>query len=89
MTCTGLTLWRQWRLPVLDFTVFDFGLFVLAVALLGEWLLQRYGGSRTRWWGSVFAVGMLLGILTHWALGIPTVVGWALGLNAYPARPTC
>ena len=71
--------------------VFNMSIFDWVTSLLGAYLVGRFlfGIQKAGTW-ALFVVGWILfGIITHSIFGVPTMLGYYLGLNAIPERKEC
>ena len=70
--------------------LWNMSIFDWAASLLGAWLVGRWLGLK----GVAVWLGFLLawtafGVVTHLAVGVPTELGYKLGLNGPPKRESC
>jgi hypothetical protein len=68
---------------VAGMSVFDWLASLLGAALIGYYLFHL--GSALSWVAFIFA-WTVLGVLVHLAIGVPTMLGYYLGLNDRPPR---
>jgi hypothetical protein len=65
---------------ILDMSIFDWLISLLGAYLLGRWL-------KVKMWPLFLLCWILFGIAVHWIMGVPTMLGYYLGLNEKPVRP--
>jgi len=80
--CTAIQRLRKPK--ILNMSIFDWITSLLLAALLGYFLSIK--GSQ---WLPFLLAWTLLGVLTHYAFGINTMLGYYLGLNPVPIRQEC
>lgn len=78
---SALAALRSYR--VAGMALFDWTASLLAAALIGRFALRLRAAPE--WIAWIFA-WTAFGVLVHVALGVPTMLGYYLGLNARPAR---
>ena len=80
--CTPLEALRKPK--ILNMSIFDWVTSLLGAGIFGWWL----GIKGTQWlWFLVAWVAF--GVVTHYALGVHTMLGYYLGLNPVPQRGEC
>lgn len=78
--CTLLERWRQ------EYKFFGYG----AVDLFGTLIIAALFACYMKW--SVWKTGVgaiILGVIVHYLLGIPTKLNYTLGLSDMPVRKLC
>jgi len=64
---------------ILDMSIFDWAVSLLAAYYTGRWL-------KVKMW-PLFLLGWIaFGVIIHWMFGIPTMLGYYLGINTKPVR---
>lgn len=64
---------------ILDMSIFDWVASLLGAYFLGRWL-------NVKMW-PLFLLGWIaFGIIVHWMVGVPTMLGYYLGINEKPVR---
>jgi len=64
---------------IFDMSIFDWAMSLLAAYLVGLWFKVK------NW--PLFLIGWVgLGVAVHWAFGVPTMLGYYLGINDKPVR---
>lgn len=71
---------------ILDMSIFDW-----ATSLLGAWLVGRFllGLTGVGAWVLFILLWVALGVLVHWMLDVPTMLGYYLGISKKPQRNHC
>ena len=82
--CT--TLERLRKPKVADMSIFDWVASLLGAYIVGAWLLKLRG---TVAWAAFVAAWVGFGVAVHWWTGVPTMLGYYLGLNEKPVRAEC
>uniref|UniRef100_A0A6C0DTR2 Uncharacterized protein n=1 Tax=viral metagenome TaxID=1070528 RepID=A0A6C0DTR2_9ZZZZ len=78
--CTTLDRLRGPK--ILDMSIFDWVTSLAAATLVG-WLFGITGGAH---WVLFILAWILFGVVTHYAFGVKTMLGYYLGLNTKPLR---
>lgn len=83
-TCTWLDRVRKPK-------VFDMSIFDWATSLLGAWLIGRFllGLRGALVWVLFLLFWVALGVAVHWIMGVPTMLGYYMGVSAKPQRKAC
>jgi hypothetical protein len=71
---------------ILDMSIFDW-----VTSLLGAWLIGRFL-FRLRGvlaWVAFLLFWVALGVAIHWMFGVPTMLGYYLGVSVKPKRKEC
>jgi hypothetical protein len=78
------TLLERLRQPkIANMSIFDWVTSLLAAYAVGAYILRIR--TVTSW--AFFLLGWIaFGIATHWAVGVPTMLGYYLGINEKPKR---
>lgn len=71
---------------VADMPIFDWAGSLLAAFLIGKYVL---GIRNILTWIAWILVWTAFGIIVHYILGVRTMLGYYLGINARPARKEC
>lgn len=80
------TLDRLRKPKIADMSIFDWVTSLVVAYMVGAWLLRLRGFII---W-SVFIVAWVgLGVAVHWWTGVPTMLGYYVGLNEKPVRVAC
>lgn len=71
---------------ILDMSIFDW-----VTSLFGAWLIGYFiiGIRSLGAWVLFFVLWVALGVLIHWMLGVPTMLGYYLGISGKPKRKQC
>lgn len=69
---------------VAGMALFDWTASLLAAALIGRYALGL--GASPAAWAAWIAAWVAFGVLVHVALGVPTTLGYYLGVNARPEK---
>jgi hypothetical protein len=78
----ALTTIEALRKPkILDMSIFDW-----VTSLLGAWLVGVFFRVRGWMWPPFLLFWVFLGVFTHLAFGVNTMLGYYLGLNPKPQR---
>lgn len=64
---------------IFDMSIFDWVLSLLGMYLIGLWL-------KVRNWPLYILGWVAFGVATHWVFGVPTMLGYYLGINEKPLR---
>jgi hypothetical protein len=75
-TLRGPKLWNM--------SIFDW-----VASLLGAWLVGRWLGFKGMAWLGFLLAWTAFGVVVHLAVGVPTELGYKLGLNGPPERTPC
>lgn len=62
--------------------LFDWATSLFAAALIGRYVLDL--GAAPAAWAAWIVVWVAFGVLVHVAIGVPTTLGYYLGINARP-----
>lgn len=71
---------------ILDMSIFDW-----VASLFGAWLIGYFliGLRNAGMWVLFFLLWVALGVLIHWMLDVPTMLGYYLGISRKPKRKQC
>jgi hypothetical protein len=67
---------------VLGMAVFDWAASLLAAAAVGHWVLRLPAAAAA--WLAFLALWVAAGVAAHWLAGVPTTLGYYLGVSAAP-----
>lgn len=84
MGCSYIDYLRMPR--VLDMAIFDWASSLLFAFLVGHFVLRL---STALQWSVWLVSWTAFGVAVHWVIGVPTMFGYYLGLNARPTRKEC
>lgn len=71
--------------------VFDMSIFDWVTSLFGAWLVGRFlfGLHSVLAWVLFLVLWVALGVAVHWMMGVPTMLGYYLGVSTKPDRKEC
>lgn len=72
---------------IFDMSIFDWVSTVLVAYLIYRFALPKVGRYFPLW--QVIIAIVVLGVAVHYFMGIPTMLGYYLHLNAKPIRKSC
>lgn len=83
---TDCTLIDKLRQPkIADMSIFDWLTSMVAAVLIGV----AIGIKNPMSWIMFSSGWVLFGIIMHWIFGVPTMLGYYLGINNKPVRKNC
>ena len=84
--CGTIDLLRKPK--VLDMSIFDW-----VTSLLGAWIVGVYviglKGAGALVWCVYLLFWVMLGVLAHCVFGVPTMLGYYIGVSTKPVRKAC
>jgi hypothetical protein len=80
--CSTIQLLRKPK--ILNMSIFDWVTSLLLAVIVGFYI-----GIKGYQWAPFIVMWTLFGVLTHYAFGIDTMLGYYIGLNPPPERKDC
>jgi hypothetical protein len=84
-SCTVIEILRSPK--ILDMSLFDLAASYIAAILFGIYVLHI--PHDLLYWVVWLTAWTAFGVGVHWVLGVPTMMGYYLGVNARPIRKEC
>lgn len=71
---------------IADMPIFDWAGSLLGAFIVGKYVLRLRTASA---WSTWIIVWVMLGVAVHYFIGVSTMLGYYLGINARPTRKEC